>query len=255
MAKHIMETNNYQKFVLAAFNRPIGNTKKLEASMKKDGFWDDEPILVKRNGDGKLIILRGQHRYHVARKLGIPIKYVETQREVNIPGEEKTKLHWSLKDYLFSYCQRWREAYEKVREYHETTGIPFNACISLLAGDSAGSGNWSQKFKDGDYKLGNLSHSRVVAGIVAQAKESGYPFWNNMLFVQAVSKIAWAEGFASEVLKEKINTWVQFMKKHATKQDYVEMLDSIYNRGSRTKIPLTFLAEEAARQRCAAKKS
>jgi hypothetical protein len=39
------------------------------------------------------------------------------------------------------------------------------------------------------------------------------------------------------------------MKKQPSKQAYIEMLDSLYNRGSQKKIPLTFLAEEAARKR------
>lgn len=254
MAKQILETNNYQKFILSPFNRPIRSTKRLEASMKKDGFWDDEPILVKRSDNGKFIILRGQHRFYVAKKLGIPVKYLETNREVNIPLEEKTKISWKLSDYLFSYCQMRIDSYLRLNDYHENTGIPLVCCISLVAGESAGSHNRANDFKMGNYKVGNPAHSRVVASIVAAAKESGYPFWGLRLFVEAVSRIAWAEGFASEVMKEKIRTFVQFMKKQPTMQDYVEMLDSIYNRQSHTKIPLAFLAEEAARKRNAVKK-
>lgn len=252
MSRHILETYNYNKFVLAAFNRSVEKTKRLEASMRKDGFWDDEPILVKR-ANGKLEIVRGQHRFCVARSLGLSIKYLETTREVNIAAEENIRRPWSLKDYLFSYCQMRKEAYLKVKEYHEETGIPLTACISMLAGDSAGSHNQNTRFKDGTYTLGSLSHSRVVASIIKQAHISGFPDWNNNLFVQALSKIVWAEGFASEVMKDKIKTFCHFMKKQPSKQDYIEMLDSIYNRQSHTKIPLAFLAEEAAKKRNAIK--
>lgn len=252
MSRKILETNNYHKFALAPFNRELGNIKRLEASMRQCGFWDDKPILVKRE-NGKLLIVEGQHRFEVARRLGLPVKYLETKREVNIPEDERSKRPWSLKDYLYSYCQMGKEPYLRVREYFEQTGINLVACISLLAGESAGSNNQVSKFKSGTYLLGNPAHSRVVALIIGQCRESGFPAWNNHLFVQAVSKIAWAEGFAAEVMKEKIKTHVQFMKKQGTKQEYLEMLESIYNRQSHTRIPLAFLAEEAARKRSAIK--
>lgn len=248
MSRKILETNNYNKFVLAPFQRQIRKTKRLKASMLRDGFWDDEPILVQRV-NSKLAILRGQHRFHVARELGIPVKYLETKRDVNIPGEEIIRITWNMQDHLFAYCEMGNEHYLRLREYHQRTGIPLACCVALLAGDAAGSTNRQPKFRNGTFRVGNLSHSRVVESIITQSRESGFPYWNSQLFVQAVSKVAFSEGFGSEVLKEKIKTFVQFMKKEPSMQHYVELLDSIYNRQSHIKIPLAFLAEEAARKR------
>lgn len=253
MSRHIYETKDYNKFVLDAFNRATEkHNKNLEKSMQKDGFWDDEPVKVRRK-NGKFVIMKGQNRFFVAKKLGLPIKYMVITRKVDIPGEEPTKTPWSLHHYLLSYCKMGKEPYLMVKKYHEETGINLNACISILAGDSAGSGNRANQFKTGIYRLGNLNHSRVIASIINQCRESGYPFWNNSMFVTAASKVCWADGFASEVLKEKIKTFVHFMEKQASVQNYVEMLDSIYNRQSREKTPLAFLAEEAARKRNAVK--
>lgn len=194
MSRNIFETRIYSKFVLDEFNRATErHNKNLVKSMQTDGFWDDEPIKVRRaNGNNdKLVIMKGQNRFFVAKMLGLPIKYQIVTRKVDIPGEEPTQTPWSLHHYLLSYCKMGKEPYLMVKKYHEETGINLNACISILAGDSAGSGNRANQFKTGIYRLGNLNHSRVMASIITQCRESGYPFWNNSMFVAAVSKICW----------------------------------------------------------------
>jgi len=249
MGRQILETNNYGKFKLAPFNRDLGNTKSLEESMKKYGFLEGFPLLVKRNGQGKFVILAGHHRFHVAKKLGIPVKYVETKVEINIPELEKATISWNIQNYLESYCREERRAYLRVREYHEETGITLNACISLLAGDSAGSGNHSKIFKAGNYKLGNPAHAALVGDIVLHLRKIGVSWATNQYLVAAISKIVWVKECDTSIMKNKMSTYRQFIQKQPSKQNYLEMLDAIYNRGSHTKIPLAFLADEMAKQR------
>lgn len=250
MGAKILESNNYEKFELTPINRLVQKTKNLELSMQKYGWLDAYPAHVVRNGNGKLQIKAGHHRFDVAKKLGIPIKYVECQDDASIHELEGASRKWTAEDYLDSFVRMGNSAYITVQDYRERTGIGLRCCISLLAGYSAGSfGGLSEKFAKGTYRIGNLSHARVVETIVAQSRVSGFPYWKNAGFVTAVSKISYAEGFSSEVMKDKIKTFAHFMKKQAGTQDYLEMLDSIYNRQSKIKIPLTFLAEEAAKKR------
>lgn len=249
MSAKVLESNNYGRFELTEFNRNVKKTRHLEASMQKHGWIDAYPAHVIRNGNNRLLIKAGHHRYQVAMKLGIPIKYIECQDEATIHELEKASNKWSTQDFLDSFARAGKPAYLTVRDYQERTGIPLAACIALLAGYSAGTGCANKKFKDGTYRVGNLSHSRVVESIISQARVSGYPYWNNTSFVNAVSKVCWAEGFSSEVMKDKIKTFVHFMKKQASGEEYLEMLESIYNRQSHEKIPLKFLAEMAAKKR------
>lgn len=250
MSTKILETNNYGRFELTPINRQVKKIKNLENSMKKHGWLAAYPAHVVRNGNGKLQIKAGHHRFEVAKKLGIPVKYVESQDDASIHELEAASRKWTAEDYLDSFVRAGKSAYITLREYWERTGIGLRCCIALLADHSAGSGgDLSEKFAKGTYRLGNMSHARIVESIVAQARVSGFPYWKNAGFVNAVSKISFAEGFASEVMKEKIKTFAHFMKKQAGTQEYLEMLDSIYNRQSHIKIPLAFLAEEAARRR------
>ncbi len=217
--------------------------------MQKYGWIDAYPLHVIRQEDGRLQIKDGHHRFYVAHKLRIPVKYVECKDEITMAEMVRATVPWSMKDYLVSFVRCGKAAYVVVSNYHKKTGIGLNACISMLAGDSAGSGNWGKQFKDGTYRLGDPVHADIVGSIVLHCKKCGFLWWKHPLFVQAVSKIAWAEGFDPTVLESKIITYSEHLKKQASKQDYIEMLDSIYNRASRTKVPLAFNAEQAARKR------
>jgi len=250
MAKKILESNNYSKFELLEFNRDVHKTRHLEMSMMKHGWIDAYPAHVIRNlNTGKLQIKAGHHRFFVAQKLRIPVKYVECRDEATIHELERSTTPWKLRDYLISYVRLGKAAYIRVLHYHKETGINLGACISMLAGTSAGSHNWHKQFKDGTYRLGDPGHATMVSEIVLCCKKSGFPHAVAKLFIEALSKIVWAEDFSATTLKKKIGRYADHMKKQPSKQAYVEMLDSIYNRGSQTKIPLAFLAEEAARKR------
>jgi hypothetical protein len=250
MAASILETNNYSKFELLGFNRDVNKTRFLEMSMIKHGWIDAYPAHVMRNPKtGKLQIKAGHHRFIVAQKLRIPIKYVECRDEATIHELERATTPWTLKDYLTSFVRLEKPDYIQVLRYHKETGINLAACVSMLAGNSAGSSNWHKQFKDGTYRLGDPTHAKIVGDIVLSSKKSGFAYASARLFIEALSKVVWAEGFSPDLLKKKISRYVEHMKKQPSKQAYVEMLDSIYNRGSKNKIPLAFLAEEAARKR------
>lgn len=217
--------------------------------MKKYGFLDAYPLMVQRNGKGKLIILDGHHRFMAAQRVGISVKYVETHLNIYVPDIWQTDRPTSMADWLISYSREGREAYLVVQDYYRLTGIPLTCCISMLAGDSAGSGNHGIKFKSGNYKLGDPAHASIVADIVLHLKKIGVSWAANQYLVAAISKIARVEIFDPSILKNKMSSHRQLLQKQPSKQDYAEMLDDVYNRQSRIKIPLSFLADEAAKKR------
>lgn len=248
----VLETNNYGMFVLSEFNRDVRKTWNLETSMQKYGWIDAYPLHVIRKEDRHLEIKDGHHRFYVARKLGIPVKYIECNDEITMAELVRATVPWSIRDFLDSFAKSGKEAYVKVLAFHMKTGISLVACISMMAGQSAGSGNWTRQFKEGTYRLGDLTHANTVALIVGECKKCGFPFWNNTQFVAAVSKVAWAEGFEPQILRNKISLFYELLKKQASKEEYVNMIELIYNYKSHDKVPLAFKAEEAAKRRNAA---
>jgi len=232
------------------FNRDVKKTKRLEKSMLKHGWIDACPLHVIRNGSDKLKIKQGHHRFIAAQKIGIPIKYVECVDDATIYELEATTIRWSMEDYLTSHCRTGKKEYLKVRQYCDETGIGLNQAFSMLAGHAAGSGNFQREFKEGDYKVkGTSDHAGIVKDIVLCIKKYGVPFYNTSLLVKAISKIVWVTELSLPQLKSKIKLFPYLFEKKANLDQYLDLLEEVYNRQSRIKLPLKFLALEEAKRR------
>lgn len=244
-------TNNYNKFELLHFNRDVKRTERLEASMKKHGYISAYPIHCVQNGSGKYKIKSGHHRFYVARKLGIPVYYILSDDQATIFELEEATNRWNFYDYLSAHCREGKNRdYLAVREYCSETGIGLQNSLSMLGGHSAGSGNFQREFKTGTYRIRkDCDHAETVKDIILHVKRCGVSFYNNSLFVQAISKVVWVDDFNILKFKSKIKAFAAFMEKKANLQQYLEMVEEIYNRQSREKIPLSFLAMQKARER------
>lgn len=250
MGKQILESNNYAKFEMTAFNRDVGKTKRLEASMQEHGWIDACPLHVIRNGNGKLKIKQGHHRFIAAQNVGIPVKYVECSDKATIHELEKTRRNWSMGDYLTSHCRVGLPEYLKVKAYCDESGICLSNAISMLGGHSAGTANFHDTFKAGTYKVKKESlHAEIVKDLVLYMKNHGIKAYNATLLTQAISKIVWVKELRVLQLKTKIKTFSGAIEKKANLEQYLTMLEDLYNRASRTKIPLKFLAIEEAKKR------
>ena len=250
MREEIRSTKNYNRFEMMQFNRDVDKVEKLEQSMSRHGFIHAYPLHVVKNKREKLLIKAGHHRYVAAKKLGIPIKYTICNDEATIHELEEATKRWSLRDYLNSYVRCGMAAYLVVDKYINQTGISIGPAISMLGGQSAGSHNHQVPFKRGEYKLGDPTHAGIIADIVIHLKNKcNVPWGSNSLLVQALSKIAWVEMFKPTIFKHKAKTFSSLLEKQPNLISYIQMIENIYNRQAAKKIPLTFLAEEVARER------
>jgi hypothetical protein len=250
MGIQILESNNYSKFEMTEFNRDVRITKRLEASMLKHGWIDACPLHVIRNGGGKLKIKQGHHRFIAAQNIGIPVKYVECRDDATIFDLEATTVRWSMQDYLVSHCRTGKKEYLKVRQYCDESGISLQLAISMLGGQAAGSDNFQRDFKEGRYKTKEESnHADTVKDIVLHVKNQGIPFYNHSLLVQAISKIVWVPELSLSQLKNKIKLFHSIFEKKVNLEQYMDLLEETYNRQSRGKLPLKFLAMEESKRR------
>lgn len=250
MAKPIAESNNYKLFEMTPFNRDTRKLRYLEHSMRKHGWIDAYPMHVFRNGSGKLQIKAGHHRFVVAQKIGIPVKYVECKDTASIFELEKATVRWSMNDYLVAHCRSGLQEYLTVRDYCDESGITLQAAISMLGGNAAGSGNFQQAFKEGNYKIRkDCNHAEVIKDLVLFIKRCGVPFYNSAPFVHALSRVALVEEFNPSHMKQKVRAFAAYLEKKATLEQYIQMIQEIYNRQSQKKIPLAFLADETAKRR------
>ena len=196
----------------------------------------------------------GHHRFEAAKKHGVAIKYVEVKTVIPQSVRDGTHRNHSLRDYMVMFAQNNYAAYKSVLQYHERSRIGLHNCISMLAGSSAGSGNWRKQFKVGTYRLGDPTHALLVESFVSLARKLEFRWWNASPFVEALSKIAWANLFDPEVLKSKMTAFPELLRKKGTMEEYILMVEAIYNHYNKEAIPLAFEANEAAKRRNAVQK-
>lgn len=246
----LKQTKNYGMFELHKFNRDIRGIDRLKKSMRKYGFIPHKSISCIKNGSGKLIVADGHHRLIAAKELDIPVWYtLADDSGMTIQEEQVTTRSWDLKDFLTSYVRNGIASYIAVEKYIEDTGIPLGLTISILAGESAGSGNKVNAFKSGSYVLGDQNHANQIKSIVATMKKSGISYATNAFFIQALSKVLWVDSFSITRFKSKIKSHAQHFEKQPNVQAYLEEIERIYNRQSTSRLPLAFLATEKSKER------
>ena len=244
----IQTSTEYHKFATMQFNRDLHRTYRLEMSMKKYGFLDGFPLLVVRDGPNRFIIKDGHHRFKVASKLEIPIKFVVTTSEITIPEIEATKEKWTSYDYLTKFCRGGNPDYLALKTYYEETGIGLDICIALMGGETADSVYVSTSFRDGYFEIKNRIRPERVKQIVLYLRKCGIEYCKNRSLVSAIAILTRISEFKDSQLMAKIKKHTFIMEKKATKEQYLELFEKIYNHGSPNKIPLKFLAQEESKR-------
>jgi len=249
MTQKIQESKNYGMFQLHEFNRDVFNTIKLEVSMKKHGWIDAYPMHVTRNYDGKLKIKEGHHRFEAAKKIGIAVKYVVCSDSSTLAELVDSTRAWIMLDHLRSKARSGNPNYIAIKDYCDETGIPVGLSISLIAGQNAGSSNHTKAFKLGTFKVGDPLHANQVKNIVLHMKKIGIRFASTSLFIQALSKVLRVDEFSIIRFKEKISAHATLFDRQPNLRGYLNAIELIYNRQSKEKIPLAFLADEKNKER------
>jgi hypothetical protein len=245
----IMQTKEYSMFRPNKFNRDVEKTKELEASMRCHGWIDAYPMHVHQNGGRQYIIKAGNHRFYVAQKLGLPVKFVVCNDKATIHELEGATRVWKMKDYLKSFCRLDKLDYLVVKEYCEETGMALSYAVSMFSGKTAGTGKYNKVFQDGSFHITHTVQTDMAREIILYLKKYGVAFANTSSLVRAISRIILVPEFNMEHLKAKIKTFAHTIERKANLDQYLDMLEELYNKQSRQKIPLKFLAIEEAKKR------
>lgn len=247
----ITQTRNYDQFASDETNRPINKKhnnvlRKLEASMKQYGFLPF-PILVKREGN-KFKILDGQHRFAIAEKLKLPFYYVETDRDdIKISNTAECQRPWSIGDFVSSYAAQGQKNYLELKAFAESFGLPFARAAAILSGNGAGS-NGAGSLKDGGFVVKDRAYAERIASIVSSLRQI-IPWVATSNSLNAISRFVRVSEFDDQQLIKKAAAHSYLLKKQPTTETYSQMYDEVYNHASRQRIPLAFLAKEAAAKR------
>lgn len=232
MSSVLRITKDYSKFEPLPQNRNVNprRCKRLKESMMKHGFINAYPLHVVPNGNGKLKIKEGHYRFQCAQELGLPVAYVVSNDNASLTELVNTLVRWNLEDYKDSFINAGNKQYVELGEYTEKTGIPTSRAIALFSAHNLNDGGGSlNNFKSGTFKITETCLANKVAELVVLCRTLGVKFASSGMFVNALARVINAEGFNMNRMKTKIRSHYHRMKKQASIDDYIFMLEKIFN--------------------------
>jgi hypothetical protein len=245
------KTKDYDLFEMHPCNRPLHENKVLERSMRVNGFMPSSPLQCVRNGNGKLKILRGHHRFSLAKKLGIPVYYIIDESNTDIFDlEGASTTAWNAPDFAAARARSGDKNMRFLLDFKERHGLTLGAAASLVGGQSAGSGNKVREIKSGTFNIGDMGHAKDVVRVTDKLRELGVAFATTTAFVAAVSKVLRVPEINHASLMHKVGLHYHLISKRGTAREYIQEIEELYNYGVKTKrLPLAFRAEEEGRKR------
>lgn len=257
--KTVEISKDYGNFQFSPENRDVdlkkNKAKKLRQSLKDYGWIPSFPMTVTKNGKA-LTIVDGQHRFSIARELGIPVKYVLVDQEIDISQINNTQDTWKLRDYLERWKRAGKEPYFEIDDFMNThPSITLSMAITLLSG-VYDSGTWyKNKFMDGNMKISPTSRgmaysvANVFESILEVSKDAKH---NN--FMKALYKCFHVDQFDPHRFIEQCEKNPAMIQPYSKIEDWLELIQEIYNHGRKSnRIPLKFQVEEVMKARLSSK--
>lgn len=252
MNAKLQRTKNYAQFSFAKQNRPVdllnisSGHKKLRASMEKYGFLPSCPIMVDSQ-NGRFVIKDGQHRFTFAHELGLEVYFVVDETNIDIAEINAAQSGWSMRDYANRWANEGRKDYTTALQFADQYRVPVGTAFAMLCGTISFS-NMKLKFRDGQFKINNISFSTRVAKCYADlcAVKKGVRHDNLVAAIWACCHVPYFE--ESRIL-ETVRRRPELMTSCGTTESFLQMLGEIYNYGRKVRQPIAFDAQEESRQR------
>jgi len=246
----LKKTNNYSMFEVHPYNRDIKSTGKLEKSMKRYKYDPGFPIRCIEISKGKLRITHGHHRFYVARKLGLDVYYVVAEKDIDLFSSESTLRSWSIFDYIKARERAGEIPASTLIKFAEENNLSICTAISMLGGEDPASNNKRDSVKNGTFKIKELSaETSELLKLIFLMRGLEIPGCTRVNFLSALYKCIMVPQFDGDVFNHKLKLYKELIVPKGTMVECLDIIEAIYNRQNKSKIPLAFLAKEGALQR------
>ena len=187
----------------------------------------------------KYEIIDGQHRFDVIQELKLPLNYIVCNgyglNEVHILNQNSKT--WTSDDYLDGYCKLGYKDYLRYKEFKELYGIGHYECMWLLNG--AQLSNPTQVFFTGDFKVKNYNEAcKIIEKIMLV--EPYYEEWKRRSFILAMLQLFKNPNFELTEFLQKLKLQPTALSNCSTTNQYVSLIEEIYNYRRREKVNLRY---------------
>lgn len=248
----LQKTKDYSKFKFMKGQRPINmlspECRALKSSMQEYGFLSAFPLMARPNGSaGSLVIVDGQHRFSIAKELGLDVYYVIDSTDIDVTKVNKAQRKWTAFDYAHRWAASGKKDYQELLDYHHAYNLPLTVSAGVLAG-TIRFANISAKFYDGGFKITN-EEMAIRYGETASAMAGLNKFAKNSNFLTALWACYFVDYFDPERLVSTLEKRPSLLSSCGDRDAFMQSIEEIYNFGKKTRAPLKFDADEAMRER------
>ena len=239
----VYKTHDLSIFKKIRGNRPRNpqHVTRIKNSILKHGMLF-RPILVNENYD----VLDGQHRLEGAKETGTFIYYIilEGRGLGSVHVLNLNQNNWSQQDFLESYADMGMMDYKVLQNFAErhpefTLGDCMSLCTNTYIAQKHNMDvNVSKRFfKEGTWKLLDLEQAEIDAAKLKEI-EPYYKNYNRSTFVSTMIDCFYNEEFEFPLFIQKLKVQPTSLVDCATKDQYLDLVEEIYNYKNRNKINL-----------------
>jgi len=242
-ASHVLHsTTEYQKFKFDQTNRPVksDHVERLYDAISEKNLLHLFPIVVSTDWH----IRDGQHRLKAAEALSVPIYYVVSDdmaiEDVSLVTARVK--NWSADDYLYHYCARGFEEYQKLRDFVDEYSFLSVTRALKLCGIRKGGGDVTPEFKDGEFIANDIRFATKVVRACLDFRDAGIDFYSQGRFVDAVANLMANSNYDHDRMKAKLAYLSYKVVKCPDMPTYIQMFNDVYNYKVRNTTDLKMLA-------------
>jgi hypothetical protein len=222
------ETIDYSIFKEFSSNREVDqkHVRRLVCAINKKNLLHVNPIVVDEN----MRVIDGQHRLAAAKILGVSIFYIKDNiQRSDISMLNSNQKNWNAMDYINFYTIEKKDAYVQLSSLiNHYPDMATSALISLS--NSEGKRN-NQMLKDGNLDVLNINHCREICALCTDLnKRFDADFVFDSRFPLGLSVAMNDQNWKTETFIEKIEASPRTFVRCHTKEQYLEMIEEIYNR-------------------------
>lgn len=255
IVSQVYETTDYAQFKFLDGNRVTkkANLKRLENSIKEEYLMS--PILVNE----KMEIIDGQHRFKIANKLSIPIRYIKAPGYglKQVQRLNTNMSNWKQTDYLHAYCELGYPEYIKFREFMEDyPQFTFEASKMILINKSTATKSTTSKdavtatnrsgshlvkfFEEGLLIIPDYNLSCLYAEILLSISNY-YDGFSRKTFVATFITLMKSGQFDYKRFIHKLSVCPIKLDHRSNVGQYKELIEDIYNWHTSNKTSLKYL--------------
>ncbi len=235
----IYKTKDYNVFSFREDNRPLvdSHVRELMDSMRKDGWIQGSYVVVNE----KYEVIDGQHRLMSGMELGLPIIFtIEKGTGFDTIQKLNTKQkNWTKYNHIEGFVKKGNQNYIILENYMKK--FPeFKLTEMLMFLGNTQTNISKDVFEEGGFEVRSTGIAdKWITDLISL--KGYYPkYYNKSMFVRSYLRVIKKEGFVFSEFLHKVQLRPTMLVPCGTVEQYVEMIENIYNYKRGKKVNLRF---------------